>query len=154
MTEFGPSETYSPTSNDLFLLLSSQHLQNAFPYGTIAQTASDIQDVQNSPAISMGPYLIISGQTELLRSISVYSERGKSREQVRLLYMNTEALGIWRAMGKRTHIIGAQKRPPRTAHLAYGFPLANSRHPRNALRLSDCRSCTFLIWRSKSPSQP
>jgi hypothetical protein len=154
MTEFGPSETYSPTSNDLFLLLSSQHLQNAFPYGTIAQTASDIQDVQNSPAISMGPYLIISGQTELLRSISVYSERGKSREQVRLLYMNTEALGIWRAMGKSTHIIGAQKRPPRTAHLAYGFPLANSRHPRNALRLSDCRSCTFLIWRSKSPGQP
>jgi hypothetical protein len=124
MTEFGPSETYSPTSNDLFLLLSSQHLQNAFPYGTIAQTASDIQDVQNSPAISMGPYLIISGQTELLRSISVYSERGKSREQVRLLYMNTEALGIWRAMGKRTHIIGAQKRPPRTAHLAYGVPFS------------------------------
>jgi hypothetical protein len=124
MTEFGPSETYSPTSNDLFLLLSSQHLQNAFPYETIAQTASDIQDVQNSPAISMGPYLIISGQTELLRSISVYSERGKSREQVRLLYMNTEALGIWRAMGKRTHIIGAQKRPPRTAHLAYGVPFS------------------------------
>jgi hypothetical protein len=124
MTEFGPSETYGPTSNDLFLLLSSQHLQNAFPYGTIAQTTSDIQDVQNSPAISMGPYLIISGQTELLRSISVYSERGKSREQVRLLYMNTEALGIWRAMGKSIHIIGAQKRPPRTAHLAYGVPFS------------------------------
>jgi hypothetical protein len=124
MTEFGPSETYSPTSNDLMLLLTSQHLQHALAYGTIAQTASDVQDVQNSPAISMGPYLIISGQTELLRSISVYSERGKSREQVRLLYMNAVALGVWRAMGKRTHIIDAQKRPPRTAQLAYGVPFS------------------------------
>jgi len=124
MTEFGPSETYSPTSNDLLLLLTSQHLQSAFTYGTIAQTSSDVQDVQNSPAISMGPYLIISGQTELLRSISVYSERGKSRDQVRLLYMNAAALGIWRAMGKRTHIIDAQKRPPRTAQLAYGVPFS------------------------------
>ena len=86
MTESGPSETYNPTSNDLLLLLTSQHKQNGFTYGTVAQTASDVQNVDNSPAISMGPYLIISGQTELLRSISVYSERGKSREQVRLLY--------------------------------------------------------------------
>jgi hypothetical protein len=143
MTEFGPSETYSPTSNDLLLLLTSQHLQSAFTYGTIAQTASDVQDVQNSPAISMGPYLIISGQTELLRSISVYSERGKSREQVRLLYMNAAALGVWRAMGKCTHIIDAQKRPRGLPSSRMGFPLANSRYPHNALRLSDCRSCTF-----------
>lgn len=68
MTEVGPSETYSPTSNDLMLLLTSSHLQHALAYGTIAQTDSDVQDVQNSPAISMGPYLIISGQTDLLRS--------------------------------------------------------------------------------------
>jgi hypothetical protein len=124
MNEAGTSETYNPTSNDLLLLLTSQHQQNAFTYGTIAQTASEVQDVQNSPAISMGPYLIISGQTALLRSISVYSERGKSREQVRLLYMNAVALGVWRAMGKRTHIIDAQKRPPRTAQLAYGVPFS------------------------------
>jgi hypothetical protein len=122
MTEFSPGETYSPTSNDLFILLTSQHLQSAFTYGTIAQTAIDVQDVQNSPAISMGPYLIISGQTELLRVVSIYSKRGKSREQVRLLYMNAAALGIWRAMGKHSHIIDAQKRPPRTAQLAYGVP--------------------------------
>jgi hypothetical protein len=87
MNEFGTSETYSPTSNDLLLLLTSRQLQNTFTYGTIAQTAGDVQDVQNSPAISMGPYLIISGQTDLLRSISIYSERGNSRKQVRLLYM-------------------------------------------------------------------
>ena len=99
-------------------------LQNDFIYGTIAQTVSDVQDVQNSPAISMGPYLITSGQTELLRSISIYSERGKSREQIRLLYMNAAAIGVWRAMGKRTYIIDAQKRPPRTAQLAFGVPFS------------------------------
>jgi hypothetical protein len=38
--------------------------------------------------------------------------------------MNAAALGVWRAMGKRTHIIDAQKRPPRTAQLAYGLPFA------------------------------
>lgn len=124
MNEVCTSETYNPTSNDLLLLLTSQHLQSAFTYGTIAQTASDVQDVQNSPAISMGPYLIISGQTELLRSISIYSERGNSREQVRFLYMNAVALGVWRAMGKRAHIINAEKRPPRTAHLTYGVPFS------------------------------
>ena len=115
MTEFNPSEPYSPTSNDRLLLLTSQRLQDAFAYGTIAQSASDVQDVDNSPAISMGPYLILSGQTELLRSISIYSERGKSREQVRLLYMNAVALDVWRLMGRPTHIIDVQKRPPRTA---------------------------------------
>ncbi len=124
MTEFGTRETYSPTSNDLLLLLTSRDLKNTFTYGTIAQTASDVQDLQNSPAISMGPYLINSEQTELLRSISVYSERGTSREQVRLLYMNAAALGVWRAMGKRTHIIDVQKRPPRSAQLAYGVPFS------------------------------
>ena len=124
MTEFGTRETYSPTSNDLLLLLTSHHLKNTFTYGTIAQTASDVQDLQNSPAISMGPYLINSEQTELLRSISVYSERGKSREQVRLLYMNAAALGVWRAMGRRIHIIDVQKRPPRSAQLAYGVPFS------------------------------
>ena len=124
MNQVGNSETFSPASNDLLLLLTSQHLQDAFAYGTIAQTASDVQDVQNSPAISMGPYLIISGQTELLRSISIYSERGKSRQQVRLLYMNAVALGVWRTMGKCTHMINAQKRPPRTAQLAYGVPFS------------------------------
>lgn len=124
MDEFGPVEVYSPTSNDLLLLLTSQHQQNTFTYGTIAQTAGEVQDVQNSPAISMGPYLIISGQTELLRSISVYSERGKSREQVRLIYMNAVALAVWRAMGNRAHIIDVQKRPPRSAQLAYGVPFS------------------------------
>ena len=72
----------------------------------------------------MGPYLIISRQTELLRSISIYSERDTSTEQVRLLYMNAVALMIWREMGKRTQIISVQKRPPRAVQLAYDIPFS------------------------------
>jgi hypothetical protein len=124
MTELDPDDACSSASNDLLLLFASQHLQNAFPYATLAQTANDVQDLQNSPAISIGPYLITTGQTELLRSISIYSERGTNREQVRLLYMNAAALDVWKAMGKRTHIIRAQKRPPRTAQLAFGVPFS------------------------------
>lgn len=113
-------DIYSRTSNDLFLRLSNV----AGNYETIAQAAHDLQDVQNSPAISMGPYLIRSGQTALLTTISVYSERGTSAEQVRLLYMNQTALSVWRAMGKPTSAIGSQKRPPRTALLTYGVPFS------------------------------
>jgi len=111
-------------SNDLFLRLSNV----AGGYETIPQAVEDIVedilDIQNSPAISMGPFLISSGQTSLLTTISVYSERGTSAEQVRLLYMNPAALSVWRAMGKPTSAIGSQKRPPKTALLAYGVPFS------------------------------
>jgi hypothetical protein len=113
-------DVYSRTSNDLFHRLSNV----AGGYETIAQAVDDVQDIENSPAISMGPYLISSGQMSLLTTISVYSERGTSAEQVRLLYMNPTALSVWRAMGKPTNAIGSQKRPPRTALLAYGVPFS------------------------------
>jgi hypothetical protein len=117
-------DVYGRTSNDLFLRLSNV----AGGYETIPQAVEDIVedilDIQNSPAISMGPFLISSGQTSLLTTISVYSERGTSAEQVRLLYMNPAALSVWRAMGKPTSAIGSQKRPPKTALLAYGVPFS------------------------------
>ena len=113
-------DVYGRTSNDLFLRLSNV----ADGYETSPQAVEDILDIQNSPAISMGPFLISSGQTSLLTTISVYSERGTSAEQVRLLYMNPAALSVWRAMGKPTSAIGSQKRPPKTALLAYGVPFS------------------------------
>jgi hypothetical protein len=72
----------------------------------------------------MGPYLIDSGQTRLLTTISIYSQRGENREQVRLLYMNAVALLVWKAMGKRPNLIGAQHRPPKTALLTFGVPFS------------------------------
>jgi hypothetical protein len=72
----------------------------------------------------MGSYLLESGQTQLLTTISIYSQRGESREQIRLLYMNAAALLIWEAMGKRPRLIGAQHRPPEAALLALGVPFS------------------------------
>ena len=48
----------------------------------------------------MGPYLTKSGQMRLLTTISIYSLRGERREQIRLLYMNSAAIRVWKEMGK------------------------------------------------------
>jgi hypothetical protein len=112
----------SPTSVDC-RLVAKQSLPE-LNYQIIAQSADDVQDIQNAPAVSMVPYLLKSGQIRLLTTISVYSLRGESREQVRLLYMNATAIQVWEEMGKAPKIIGAEFRPPRTALLAFGVPFS------------------------------
>lgn len=72
----------------------------------------------------MGPYLISSEQTRLLTTLSIYSLRGGSREQIRLLYMNAAALRVWKTMGKQPNIVGAQQRPPHAALLTFGVPFS------------------------------
>ena len=114
----------SHTSNDLLFNLDEPGFEKPFNYGIVAQSAEEVQNIQNAPAVSMGPYLIESGQTQLLTTISIYSERGESREQVRLLYMNAVALRVWKAMGKKPSLIGAQYRPSRTSLLAFGVPFS------------------------------
>ena len=93
-------------------------------YHIVAQSADDLQNLENAPAVSMVPYLLKSLQISLLTKISVYSLRGGSREQVRLLYMNAAAIQVWEEMGKAPRIIGAQFRPPRTALLTLGVPFS------------------------------
>ena len=112
----------NPTSNDLLLRLAATHPQGAIHYVVIAQNTDEVQNIQNAPAISMGPYLIAIDKTNLLTALSVYSQQGNSREQTRLLYMNATALRIWRAMGKQAHIVGSQHRPPHSALLNFGVP--------------------------------
>ena len=113
----------SPRSNDLSRHPVDQRLLE-LNYQIIAQSADDIQNLENAPAVSMGPYLLKSGQVRLLTTISIYSLRGESREQVRLLYMNSAALQVWQEMGRSPRIIGAQARPPRTALLTFGVPFS------------------------------
>jgi len=93
-------------------------------YEIVAQSAEEVLGTQNAPAVSMGPYLVDSGQTQLLTTISIYSERGESREHVRLLYMNSVALRVWKTMGKKPSLIGAQHRPSRTSLLVFGVPFS------------------------------
>lgn len=100
----------NPTSNDLLLRLASDRPHEPMNYTVIAQNAADVQDIQNSPSVSMGQYLIASEQTRLLTTLSIYSLRGNSREEVRTLYMNATALRIWKDMGKQPKIVGTQHR--------------------------------------------
>src|ERR1700722_11527516 len=110
------------TSNDLLFSLDGGRSRRSLNYEIVAQSAEEVQDTQNAPSVSMGSYLIDSGQTQLLTTISIYAQRGEVREQVRLLYMNAVALRIWKGMGKRANLIGAKHRPPKTALLAFGVP--------------------------------
>ena len=119
-----PQYSSTHTSNDVLFDLEEEHSQRSLNYEIVAQSAEEVQDIQNAPAVSMGPYLIESGQTQLLTTISIYSLRGESREQVRLLYMNAVALRVWKAMGKRPNLVGAQHRPPKIALLAFGVPFS------------------------------
>jgi len=115
---------FSPTSNDLLFRLAAEQTQQTMNYTVIAQSADEVQEIENAPAVSIGPYLIASDKRDLLTTLSVYSERGDSREQIRLLYMNGTALRIWRAMGKQSRPMGAVHRPPRTALLTFGVPFS------------------------------
>lgn len=119
-----PPYSFGHTSNDLLFSLDRGRSRRSLNYEIVAQSVEEVQDTQNAPAVSMGQYLIESGQTQLLTTISIYSERGESREQMRLLYMNAVALRVWKAMGKKPSLIGAQHRPSRTSLLAFGVPFS------------------------------
>ena len=89
-----------PTSNDLLESRVAENTSAALNYQIVAQSAEDVQNIENAPAVSMEPYLFESGQRSLLTTISIYSLRGESREQMRLLYMNSAAIRIWEEMGR------------------------------------------------------
>lgn len=113
----------NPTSNDLLSGLTSEQA-TVTNYETVAQSVDDIRDIENAPAVSMGPYLLASGQYRLLTTISIYSLRGDRSEQARLLYMDATALRIWEEMGKIPKRLGAQFRPPHQALLEFGVPFS------------------------------
>ena len=110
------------TSNDVLFRLEAQDFTDSLNYRIIAQSESEVRDIQNAPAISMSNFITESGQTKLLRTVSIYSQRGETSDQVRLLYMNDAAFSVWKAMGKEPTVIGSQHRPPSTALLAFGIP--------------------------------
>lgn len=94
----------------------------ALNYTVVTQSVDDLRDPSNSPSISLWPYLERTNQLHLMRTLSIYGESGKTRDQVRLYYMNAEALRIWREMGKEPMIIGEMRRPAKTAEMVFGIP--------------------------------
>ncbi|MGC2637663.1 MAG: hypothetical protein WA294_10830 [Acidobacteriaceae bacterium] len=114
----------SHTSNDLWLRLNAEHPPKEMNYEVVAQNADEVRNVENAPPVSMGPYLVESGQMQLLTTISIYTERGTNPDQLRLLYMNASALHFWKTMGRNPRLAGARHRPPSTALLMYGVPFS------------------------------
>jgi hypothetical protein len=112
------------TSNDLLFDLDPRRSRTALNYEIVTQCLDEVQDIQNAPAVSMAQYLVESDQTNLLKTISIYTQHGESRDQVRLLYMNATALLLWKAMGKQPKLSGFLHRPPSTALLAFGVPFS------------------------------
>jgi hypothetical protein len=53
-------------------------------YYVLSQTAAEVADLGNAPAVAIGPYLLKTRQTRLLRVISIYAKRGDSQEQLGL----------------------------------------------------------------------
>jgi hypothetical protein len=88
-------------------------------YSILAQNADDIRRFFS---IEMRAYLHNGAQTQLLNHISVYVSKGMTRGQVRLLYMNPVAFGVWTAMKRAGTIIGQVNRPPQSARLIFGAP--------------------------------
>lgn len=120
-------DTRSPsgdTSNDVLSRGEALHSTDTLNYRIIAQSESEVRDIQNAPAISMSSFITESDQTKLLRTLSIYSLRGETSDQVRLLYMNDVAFSVWKAMGKEPKVIGSQHRPPATAQLTFGIPFS------------------------------
>jgi hypothetical protein len=93
-------------------------------YCILSLTAAEIADLSNAPAVIIAPYLLQTKQTGLLRIISIYAQRGDSRDQIRLLYMNASALALWKEMGKVANVVGEAKRPPLSATLIFGVPFS------------------------------
>ena len=112
------------TSNEVLFRLEAMHSTDFLNYRIIAQSESEVRDIQNAPAISRRSFITESGQTKLLRTVSIYSQRGETSDQVRLLYMNDAAFSVWKAMAKESTVIGSQHRPPSTALLAFGIPFS------------------------------
>jgi len=93
-------------------------------YTILAQSRDELSVPENSPSVSMWPYLLSSAQTRRLNEISIYSARGSSGEQTRLLYMNAGALRMWSEMRMPATIIGESHRPPQGASLCFGMPFS------------------------------
>lgn len=93
-------------------------------YSILQQSAKELRETENSPSVSMWPYLVDSAQTQLINTISIYSERGDTAERARLLYMNAAALDVWKRMNRATLPVGEVHRPPRSALLLFGMPFS------------------------------
>jgi len=102
-----------------------RHPQQRPRYSILSQSREELDNPDNTPAISMWPYLLASDQTKRLNEISIYSEKGTTSDKLRFLYLNDFALSIWNEMDKNIQVMGRLHRPPRCAVLSFGMPFSD-----------------------------
>lgn len=93
-------------------------------YSVLQQTTEQLRETENSPSVSMWPYLVDSAQTQLINQISIYAEKGDTADRARVLYMNAMALEVWEKMDRATTAVGEVHRPPKSALLLFGMPFS------------------------------
>ncbi len=91
-------------------------------YHLITQSAREVLQPENAPARTMCDYLMQTDQSALTSTISIYTLRGETVQELRLLYMNDQALKVWREMGHEVEVVETTKRPARKAELCFGVP--------------------------------
>jgi hypothetical protein len=96
----------------------------AMNYTVVAQSRDEMLQPGNAPSLTIWPYLIETSQEPLLRAVSIYTDKGTSREQARIFYMNAIAMELWRAMGRTPTVVGERHRPPMTSVLSFGVPFS------------------------------
>lgn len=109
------------TNNFVFQTLP-EFVSESSDYAIVAQDATEVQYIQNAPAVSMGAFLMTVGEMNIFPTISIYTRHGYDRKHARLLYMNAAALRVWKTMSMRPRQVGTQHRPPHSAVLAFGVP--------------------------------
>ena len=77
-----PEYPATHTTNDLLFDLDPGRSRTAPNYEIVAQSAEEVQDIQNAPAISMEQFLIESDQVKLPTTISIYTQHGESHARI------------------------------------------------------------------------
>ena len=110
-----PEYPATHTTNDLLFDLDPGRLRTALNYEIVAQSAEEVQDIQNAPAISMGQYLIESEQVKLLTTISIHLQVPE--------WSKADA-----GCGVLIHAWGIVKKRPTntTLHRAHPYPSSNA----------------------------
>jgi len=119
-----PQYQSGDTSNDVLSRLDAIRPQPSLNYWVIAKWPRGAGCSECS-SHKYEPFYIWDRTDAALTRISIYSQRGESSEEIRLLYMNEIAYSTWKAMGKDPHVIGSQHRPPTTALLTFGVPFSD-----------------------------
>jgi len=86
-------------------------------YDVLSQTAAEVADLENAPAVAIGPYLLKTEQTRLLRVISIYQKRRFPRAAPFAVHecARSRALEGDGQGGKRHCMEAAPTRPPDSA---------------------------------------